>query len=65
MFRKVGVTVLGLVQNMSVYVCPKCGHSEHIFGHDGAKSLAADVGVDVLCKYKHLLFSQVIFSVVL
>ena len=35
MFEKVGVPILGLVENMAVYVCPNCGHSEHIFGADG------------------------------
>ncbi len=41
MFRKVEVPVLGIVENMSTYVCPKCGHEEHIFGHGGAR-LEAD-----------------------
>ncbi|XP_052789663.1 iron-sulfur protein NUBPL-like [Mya arenaria] len=48
MFRKVDVPVLGLVENMSVYICPQCGHQEHIFGQDGAKGLAEDMGVDIL-----------------
>jgi len=48
MFRKVNVPVLGIVQNMSLYQCPKCGHTEHIFGNDGARSLATDVSVDLL-----------------
>lgn len=48
MFRKVNVPVLGIVQNMSLYQCPKCGHTEHIFGNDGARSLARDVNVDLL-----------------
>ena len=48
MFNKVNVPVLGLVQNMSVYVCPKCGHSEHIFGKDGAERMADELGVDIL-----------------
>ena len=48
MFRKVGVPVLGIVQNMSLYQCPKCGHTEHIFGNDGARSLAKDVDIDLL-----------------
>ena len=42
--------MLGLVQNMSVYVCPNCGHEEHIFGDDGAKSMAEELGVDILGK---------------
>lgn len=48
MFRKVDVPVLGIVQNMSLYQCPSCGHTEHIFGNDGARSLARDVHVDLL-----------------
>jgi ATP-binding protein involved in chromosome partitioning len=48
MFRKVNVPVLGIVQNMSTYKCPKCGHEEHIFGKDGARALAQDVNIDVL-----------------
>ena len=48
MFRKVSVPVLGIVQNMSLYQCPSCGHTEHIFGHGGARSLARDVNVDLL-----------------
>ena len=51
MFRKVDTPVLGLVQNMSVYVCPNCGHQEHVFGKDGARQLAADIGVEVLGEY--------------
>ena len=48
MFRKVSVPVLGIVQNMSSYQCPSCGHREHIFGNDGARSLASDVNVELL-----------------
>jgi ATP-binding protein involved in chromosome partitioning len=48
MFEKVGVPILGLVENMAVYVCPNCGHSEHIFGADGGKRMAAEYGVDYL-----------------
>jgi ATP-binding protein involved in chromosome partitioning len=48
MFEKVGVPILGLVENMSVYVCPKCGHTEHIFGADGGRKMAAEYGVDDL-----------------
>jgi ATP-binding protein involved in chromosome partitioning len=40
MFEKVSVPILGIVENMSVYVCPNCGHSEHIFGADGGKRMA-------------------------
>jgi ATP-binding protein involved in chromosome partitioning len=48
MFEKVGVPVLGVVENMSVYVCPNCGHSEHIFGADGGRKMAEQYGVDYL-----------------
>ncbi|KAK3088170.1 hypothetical protein FSP39_015641, partial [Pinctada imbricata] len=48
MFRKVDVPVLGLVQNMSVYVCPKCGHTDHIFGQNGASAIAQDMNLEIL-----------------
>uniref|UniRef100_A0A8C7T399 Iron-sulfur cluster transfer protein NUBPL n=1 Tax=Oncorhynchus mykiss TaxID=8022 RepID=A0A8C7T399_ONCMY len=48
MFRKVNVPVLGIVQNMSVFQCPKCNHQTHIFGADGARALADTLGVQVL-----------------
>ena len=48
MFEKVGVPILGIVENMAVYCCPNCGHVEHIFGADGGKNMAADVGTDYL-----------------
>ena len=40
--------VLGIVENMAVYSCPNCGHTEHIFGADGGKRMAAEYGVDYL-----------------
>ncbi|XP_071488730.1 iron-sulfur cluster transfer protein NUBPL-like [Diadema antillarum] len=48
MFKKVDVPVLGIVQNMSVFQCPKCGHETHIFGQDGVKGVAREMGLDVL-----------------
>ena len=45
MFEKVGVPILGVVENMAVYCCPNCGHSEPIFGADGGKHMAAEYGV--------------------
>ena len=48
MFEKVGVPILGIVENMAVYVCPGCGHTEHIFGADGGKKMAAEYAVDYL-----------------
>ncbi|TDP71675.1 iron-sulfur cluster carrier protein ApbC [Roseateles toxinivorans] len=48
MFEKVGVPILGIVENMAVHVCSNCGHVEHIFGADGGKKMAADYNVDYL-----------------
>ena len=48
MFEKVGVPILGVVENMAVYCCPNCGHTEHIFGADGGKKMAAEYSVDYL-----------------
>ena len=48
MFEKVGVPILGLVENMAVHVCTQCGHVEHIFGADGGKKMAATYGMDYL-----------------
>ena len=48
MFEKVGVPILGIVENMAVHVCTNCGHIEHIFGEDGGKNMAAEFGMDYL-----------------
>jgi len=48
MFEKVGVPILGIVENMAVHVCSNCGHAEHIFGADGGKKMAADYNMDYL-----------------
>jgi ATP-binding protein involved in chromosome partitioning len=48
MFEKVGVPILGIVENMAVYCCPNCGHTEHIFGADGGRKMAAQYNVDYL-----------------
>ncbi len=48
MFEKVGVPILGIVENMAVHVCEKCGHVEHIFGEDGGKKMAAEYQMDYL-----------------
>ena len=48
MFRKVDVPVLGIVENMSLFVCPNCGHESHIFSHGGAEREAARLGVEFL-----------------
>ena len=48
MFEKVGVPILGIVENMAVHVCSQCGHVEHIFGADGGKKMARDYHMDYL-----------------
>ncbi|MES2255754.1 MAG: iron-sulfur cluster carrier protein ApbC [Pseudomonadota bacterium] len=48
MFKKTQVPILGVVENMSVFVCPDCGHSHHIFGHGGARETAEKVGAPFL-----------------
>jgi ATP-binding protein involved in chromosome partitioning len=48
MFQKVGVPILGVVENMAVHVCENCGHVEHIFGADGGRKMAAEYGIDYL-----------------
>ncbi|HUT48319.1 MAG TPA: Mrp/NBP35 family ATP-binding protein [Alphaproteobacteria bacterium] len=48
MFRKVDVPVLGIVENMSLYICPNCGHEAHIFSHGGARKEAERLGIDFL-----------------
>ena len=48
MFEKVGVPILGIVENMAVHVCSKCGHAEHIFGEGGGKRMAAEYGMEYL-----------------
>jgi len=48
MFEKVGVPILGIVENMALHVCSHCGHVEHIFGEGGGKTLSADYHVDYL-----------------
>ncbi|MGD2116947.1 MAG: iron-sulfur cluster carrier protein ApbC [Chromatiales bacterium] len=48
MFEKVEVPVLGIVENMSIHICSKCGHEEHIFGEGGGSRMAEQYGVDFL-----------------
>jgi len=48
MFRKVEVPILGIVENMSIHICSQCGHSEHIFGDQGASRIAENYGVPLL-----------------
>ena len=48
MFRKVEVPVFGIVENMSYFLCPRCGERTEIFGHGGARQTAAELGADFL-----------------
>jgi len=48
MFEKTGTPVLGMIENMSAYICPNCGHEAHIFGHGGAKAEAEKLGMPFL-----------------
>ncbi len=48
MFRQTRVPILGIVENMSVFVCPHCNHESHIFGHGGARATAAELEVPFL-----------------
>lgn len=50
MFKKVNVPILGVVENMSVFVCPKCGEESHIFGAHGARAMADELGYEVLAE---------------
>jgi ATP-binding protein involved in chromosome partitioning len=48
MFRKMKVPILGIIENMSYYVCTHCGYREHIFGHGGARRAAQELGFPFL-----------------
>ncbi len=48
MFNKVDVPVLGVIENMSTFVCPNCGHEEHIFGHGAAQTMAEKFDAPIL-----------------
>ena len=48
LFNKIGVPILGVIENMSYYICEKCGHRADIFGHAGAEKTAKKFGVDFL-----------------
>lgn len=48
MFRKVEVPILGVIENMSTFICPNCGTEHHIFGHGGARAEAARISVPFL-----------------
>jgi len=48
MFEKVGVPIVGIVENMSIHICSKCGHAEHIFGEGGAQKMCDDYNATFL-----------------
>ncbi|MCM8612505.1 iron-sulfur cluster carrier protein ApbC [Accumulibacter sp.] len=48
MFEKVGIPILGLVENMSIHICAQCGHEEHIFGHGGGEQMCRDYDTEFL-----------------
>jgi len=48
MFKTLNTPILGLIENMSTYVCPNCGHEAHIFGHGGVAAEAQRLGVPLL-----------------
>jgi len=48
MFEKVGIPILGVVENMSFHLCPQCGHESHIFGQGGAERMARDYKTELL-----------------
>ncbi len=50
MFVKLKTPVLGLIENMSTYICPNCGHEAHIFGHGGVRAEAAKLGLPFLAE---------------
>jgi ATP-binding protein involved in chromosome partitioning len=48
MFEKVGIPILGIVENMSIHICSNCGHAEHIFGEGGGQKMCREYGVEFL-----------------
>ncbi len=48
MFEKVGVPIIGIIENMSTYICPNCGHEEHVFGAGGGEKMCKEYGTDFL-----------------
>jgi ATP-binding protein involved in chromosome partitioning len=48
MFEKVGIPIIGVVENMSLHICSKCGHEERIFGEGGGERMCKDYGVEFL-----------------
>ncbi len=50
MFARMGVPILGLIENMSTHICSNCGHEEHTFGHGGVRAQAERMGVPLLAE---------------
>ena len=50
MFQKLNVPIIGMVENMSTYICSRCGQEEHIFGHGGVAEEARKLGVPLLAE---------------
>ena len=48
MFEKVGIPIIGIVENMAIHICSECGHQEHIFGSGGGARMSHDYNVDML-----------------
>src|SRR5258706_6675783 len=48
MFEKVGIPIIGIVENMAIHVCSQCGHAEHIFGSGGGEKMCKDYDVEFL-----------------
>ena len=48
MFRRVSIPVMGIVENMSIYVCPECGHEDRVYGSGGGLSVAKEYGTELL-----------------
>ena len=48
LFKKVNVPILGIIQNMSTFVCTNCGHTHDIFGLDGARRKCDELGIRLL-----------------
>src|SRR3954467_5044745 len=48
MFEKVGIPILGIVENMAIHICSNCGHAEHIFGSGGGERMSKDYDIEML-----------------
>jgi ATP-binding protein involved in chromosome partitioning len=48
MFKTLNTPVLGMIENMSIYICPECGHEAHLFGHGGVAAEAEAIGAPFL-----------------